>query len=547
MTVDRRTPLLLAILVVLVVQGLVVVRGDPPHPLPPGAPAERFAAGRAIETLRECVGVGDGEGAIAVAGARHARTPRSAAHKRFRDGIESTLRGLGYEVTPQTIPPGGGRGFAMHNLYAERPGTAGPDAPIVLLLAHHDSVVGSPGIADDGAGVATLLETARWLTTQPPSRNAVGFLFTDGEETGLYGARAFVAAHAAFARVAIVLNFEARGVSGPSMLFETFGGDRDAIAHYAAAAPRPSTSSLFATVYREMPNDTDLTVFGQAGKRGLNFAFIGGAQHYHQPTDDFERLDHASVQHHGDHATAMVSALANVDFATFDGRGDAVFFDVLGWFVLHAPQSAAPWFAAVVVLLLVVARRRGRPATTVASRVVVELAQPVLLVLGAAAGYGLAMAMTAIGFVRSDFPDPLWPPVAVYWVGSVLGLVVASLLVRRRPFRIVFDETWLRIALIGAVLAFVLPGASYLFLVPAAAAAVVAIVVRREAVLLFAQLAPIAVAAVVWLQPLDMLPVALGARVGLIFGCAQAMFLSMLLPACVMRDRDDFSAVATQH
>ena len=51
-------------------------------------------------------------------------------------------------------------------------------------MAHYDSVPFGPGAADDGAGVVTLLETARALKAGPPLKNDVIFLFTDGEEAG---------------------------------------------------------------------------------------------------------------------------------------------------------------------------------------------------------------------------------------------------------------------------------------------------------------------------------------------------------------------------
>ncbi len=59
------------------------------------------------------------------------------------------------------------------------------------LMGHYDSVRYGPGAADNGASVAALLETARALRAGPPLSNDVLFVFTDGEETGLFGAKAF--------------------------------------------------------------------------------------------------------------------------------------------------------------------------------------------------------------------------------------------------------------------------------------------------------------------------------------------------------------------
>jgi Zn-dependent M28 family amino/carboxypeptidase len=52
---------------------------------------------------------------------------------------------------------------AVANVIATRPGTASTGT--VVLTAHYDTVVGSPGGGDDGIGIGVLLETARALNT----------------------------------------------------------------------------------------------------------------------------------------------------------------------------------------------------------------------------------------------------------------------------------------------------------------------------------------------------------------------------------------------
>src|SRR5438105_2344263 len=81
-----------------------------------------------------------------------------------------------------------------------------------------------PGADDDGVGVATLLETVRALKAGARLRNDVIFLFTDGEEVGMLGARAFVGEHPWAKEVGVALNFEARGNTGPALMFETSNG-----------------------------------------------------------------------------------------------------------------------------------------------------------------------------------------------------------------------------------------------------------------------------------------------------------------------------------
>src|SRR5690606_39288806 len=57
--------------------------------------------------------------------------------------------------------------------------------------------------------------------------------------------------------------FEARGTSGPSyMLMEVNDGNSEMVKGFAKANPRyPVSNSLMYSIYKTLPNDTDLTVF----------------------------------------------------------------------------------------------------------------------------------------------------------------------------------------------------------------------------------------------------------------------------------------------
>ena len=107
-------------------------------------------------------------------------------------------------------------------------------------MAHYDSVPAGPGASDDMAGVAAVLEVARALKTGPPPRNSITFLLEDGEEVGSLGAKLFRDSPLA-AGVRAVVNLEARGTSGPSLMFEAIGDDADAVSRFAALAPHPVT------------------------------------------------------------------------------------------------------------------------------------------------------------------------------------------------------------------------------------------------------------------------------------------------------------------
>lgn len=66
-----------------------------------------------------------------------------------------------------------------------------PDKAPILLAAHYDGVVGSPGADDNGTGVAVLLELAQQFAQNPLRGQDVWFVAFDLEEYGLVGSQAY--------------------------------------------------------------------------------------------------------------------------------------------------------------------------------------------------------------------------------------------------------------------------------------------------------------------------------------------------------------------
>lgn len=315
----------------------------PPAPIPATAQAAEFSAERALQHVKVI-----------------AQSPRpigSANHAAARDYIFQQLRALGLEPEIQKTTAVNSSAaplfFAgtIQNIIARRKGAG--DGRAALLVAHYDSVSTGPGANDDGAGVATLLETARALSaTGEHWEKDVIFLFTDSEETGLLGARAFVAEHALAKQVEVVLNFEARGNSGPSIMFETSPENGALIRALAKATSYPLANSLSYEIYKRLPNSTDMTVFKMAGLPGMNFAYIDGLTHYHTQLDNVENVDPRSLQHHGSYALALSRHFAAADSAV-KPEGDAIYFDALGFLLVRYPAWLA-WPLTVGVLLLFV-------------------------------------------------------------------------------------------------------------------------------------------------------------------------------------------------
>jgi len=82
---------------------------------------------------------------------------------------------------------------------------------VLVLVAHHDAVPGSPGANDNAAAVGILLNLLERLSVSPPARLRVRFLFTAEEERGYLGARHYARA-ANLAEVAGVLSLELCGI-----------------------------------------------------------------------------------------------------------------------------------------------------------------------------------------------------------------------------------------------------------------------------------------------------------------------------------------------
>jgi hypothetical protein len=452
----------------ILVSALTIAQSQPPAPVPSSAPDTEFSAERAFRHVQ------------AVARAPH--PVGSEAHRAVVEYVQAELRALGLASEVQesvALAPHGSAAW-VRNVVARLPGTRAGSAA-VLLATHYDSVPHAPGAGDAAAGVAALLETARALKAGAPLASDVIFLFSDGEEIGLLGARAFVREHPWLADVGVILNFEARGHTGLAYMFETSPRNGRLVEALAEAAPYPAASSLMFEIYRRMPNDTDFTVFKQAGVPGLNFAFIGGPTHYHMPLDTPENLDLGSLQHHGSHALALARHLGEQDLRQ-PPEDDRVYFDLFGRVLVHHPQAWV-WPLAILAGLgylgvIVLAWRRGRLAWTGLAAGVLAPAPAIALTVGAVwlAWQGIVAVHPAY-HAQSFVYEAAW-----YWLGFLAltcavvaawhGYVVEPVLGRmfgippeRRMTSLALGALLWWLALLVA-LAGLAPGASYLFLWP---------------------------------------------------------------------------------
>jgi Peptidase family M28 len=428
---------------------------EPLVPLPASAPATEFSAERAFSHVEQI--------------AERPHPVGSAANAEVRDYLIKQLEDLGLQPTVQQATSArtkeGTASIARaHNIHARIPGSA-PTGHVVLV-AHYDSVPRGPGAADDGAGVAAILEIARVFTSGSPPRNDIDILFTDAEEPWLLGAQAFVSADRLDPQRSVVLNLEARGTSGPALMFESSPNNATLIPALANAQ-RPIAGSGWEACYQLLPNDTDFSVFRDAGFAGLNFSLGEGSARYHTPEDSPANLDHASLQHLGATALATARHLAGQDLdAPRDGQ--LTYFTVLGELVRYPQQLAVPLavLAAVVFTATVLyARPRGVRIRGVGLAAVSFLAPLVVtMALGIGAWQMLLLLHPGYGsFHTGDTYRPGWYSAGLLALTAALTVAWYLLMRRRRTPEELILATWVWFVVLALLSAAFVPGASYLF------------------------------------------------------------------------------------
>jgi hypothetical protein len=146
-------------------------------------------------------------------------------------------------------------------------------------------------------------------------------------------------------------------------MFETSHNNAWLIKEYARSSQSPFANSFMSVMYKSLPNDTDFTIFKEAGLAGLNFAFIDGYASYHSQFDNLQNLDVMTLQHEGDTALNLTRQLGNQDIETAltkaAAEGDQVYFDVVGWVLLHYSASWAALLAVVAALIFIMVTAVG--------------------------------------------------------------------------------------------------------------------------------------------------------------------------------------------
>lgn len=443
---------LLLLILAMALKGQLI--GMPDVRAAPAAGA--FDTGRAIERLRR------------ILGDQRPHPVDSAANDAVRERLLAEMRAVG--LNPQVSddfacnshPRVAAASCArVRNIVA----TIGPrEGSHLLAAAHYDSSPVGAGAADDGIGVATLLEIAAQLRGAP-LRRPLTFLITDGEEAGLIGARAFIEKHPLAARVDSVVNFEARGVEGQAIMFETSRPNGLALAHFARSAHRPVANSLTADFYRLIPNATDVTVFSERPWTTLNFAIIANETRYHSAGDDLAALDPRSLQHMGDQGLAAVRSLVADEPLEANG-GEVHYFDVAGRTLIVLPALFSFLLLGLLILYFgwTAWRRRAGLALAVAGIVSGLIDTAILAWLG-----HLAVGLLRTGQWWRAHPEAVSLAVTL---SALAACALAMVVLRKVSVETLRAAFWLVLLLLAAGPAFVAPGGTILFVFPPLIAAI---------------------------------------------------------------------------
>ncbi|KAI7818545.1 hypothetical protein BC939DRAFT_401367 [Gamsiella multidivaricata] len=244
------------------------------------------------------------------------------------------------------------------------------DQSAILLNAHYDTTLGSPGAVDDALPIGVMMELIRILSQRPALRkNSLIFLFNGGEESLQDASHSFITTHELRNTIRAVINLEGCGTTGPEILFQA--NSRAMIDAYRKVPYPHGTvmgNDLFTTGI--VLSDTDFRQFVDYGNlTGLDMAVYKNSYLYHTHLDLDGYMEQGLPQHLGENTLALATYLADeVDLAEgLEHTKAVVYFDVLGQFFVSYSMEAAVWSHAVVGALVVFTLVIGASRPTVRS------------------------------------------------------------------------------------------------------------------------------------------------------------------------------------
>ncbi len=397
----------------------------------------------------------------------------SQALRLVEEYITGQLVGMGLEPEVQSVEVpdyfgSPGETTTVRNIMAVIPGTAPTKA--IALVAHYDSHPNTPGANDNSVGVAVLLEAARTSLAGDRSANDLLLVFTDGEEPNpRYGATALARFHPSFEQIGLVVNLEAIGSSGPSLLVESSRPDTGIVDRYRSTAADPAAFSFLTEMVDLFGGvGTDFDVFKEAEIPGLSFAYLRGSSIYHTDRDVPASVSMSSVQHHGDNVMAVLGAVGKSELPPTTTDADVVFFAMTPFVTVGYSSFVTETLAVVAAAafgLLAWWRLRSKLDSVAA----IGRGSLVMAVGSIAAALVVFLTWWIVSAVRSTqgvWESYLYLALLCFLAAVTLSFVGGALAGRFGDFELATGIVAVWVVL-GALTTIVLPGLSYLFIWPA--------------------------------------------------------------------------------
>ena len=411
------------------------------------------------------------------------------------DGLvnEDTTASPAYLIQEYTAHDDEYQNFYLSNVIAHIPANGPePTGKAIMFMAHYDSVPMGQGSSDDGVSVAAMLEAIHYFTAQMQAgytlNNDLVFCFVNGEEFGLYGSRAFMGldGEPPFAgfnniteRIRFGVNLESRGTSGTVIMFETAANNYNTIELFSKLNKSLFSCSIATLVYDMMPNSTDFTSFKEA-YQGINMANITEGENYHTQNDSPANVGKAYLSQQAEIVYNLIDGMGSYDLEKlYEADESANFFTYLNVTTVIY-NGAANIALAVIALVLIVAnillralwrKEKGGLKETAAVFGALILA----LVLAAAAAYASYFVFQLIASMFGIIDIHMIGTITYSSIPIVIGIGVLTLSMIVFVVHYAFKSWGVSLralvrafaythAFLGAVVAFVLPAAGYLFL-----------------------------------------------------------------------------------
>jgi Peptidase family M28 len=488
----------------------------------------------------EAAGTSDVSGVNAIAEIQNLLGPDNQPHPGgsannmlVRAKLVQRLKQLGLEVAELPFVD---KNLSLVNILARRPGL--PGVRPVLFVTHYDSTRFGPGASDAMSAVGAMLEAIRSLQSDT-LKSEVWFLITDGEELGLRGAANFVRTTPPWGTTKpLVFNFDARGASGTVVMHQTHDENYFLVSKLLAKLAKPTVSnSLMVEVYKRLPNDTDFTVFKNNKDPGMNFALIGSAEVYHTPNDTIANLSVRSVQHFAQHIRSIILTLndwTQKDWVSLEPSTTAVYFDVLGGPVFSYPAYMNTFFTLITIGLFVAMILRKATMERLRSERLVLLVSAIVAIVVSASiiGWLMSWALRVVEVIDRPFVEG----------GDILSLayvfvaVAVTLPIGAMSFAKA-NTIQVRLAMMGwftllsLCTSTMVPGAAFLFHIPAITIGIVSLVAPRER---WADIVTAIVSGVLYVPLVLLFIRALGPSHGAVLAGLSALFIAPVM--CFMAD-----------